>query len=162
MAKDKDLNDRVQEDPQKAKEDFDALEASVLVNDNVISLTEYNPDLKIINELNANHIYIENFGGKNAVTMRIYDEVTGKKEISYISTETFRNNYMNRTIAIGNRPAPIGHYWLQDSRRNTVKTITFDPNIAPGVVEVNGDRYLNLWDGLAVSPKKGSWKKTRS
>ena len=162
MAKDKDVNDKTQEDPDAAKKEFDAAYQDLLGGaDNVVNLEDHNPDLKIMNELNRNHIFIEDLGGKPAVTLMLYSEVTGKKELNFIHIESFKQIYMNRTIALGNRPVPIGQYWLQDSRRTTVKAITFDPSQTKQIIEIDGESYLNLWNGLGVAPIKGCWKKTR-
>lgn len=167
MAKEKDENDKLQENPQKAAEDFDNAYNSMLSGDqdNVVNLSEHNPDLAVITELNEKHIFIENLGGKSAISIRTYSEVTDREELDFISIETFKNIYMNRTISItvGNtvRHTPIGIHWLTDSRRRTVNSITFDPSQNQQIIEIQGKKYLNIWDGLGIRPTKGCWKKTR-
>lgn len=161
MAKDKDWSDAAKEDPEKAKAEFDELEANVLQGADITILEDHNPEIKALNELNSNHIFIQNLGGKSAVSIMTYSEVTEKEEIDFISVETFKNIYMNRTIVVGQKPISIAIHWLLDSRRNTVNSITFDPSTTDRFIEINDKRYLNLWVGMGLAPKKGCWNKTR-
>lgn len=156
MSKEKDWNDKAQQDPEQAKKDFEDIEAQELDVTNITQIEDHNPGLKILNDLNKKHVFIKNLGGKSAVSMYVYSEVTKRKELDFILLDTFKNMYMDMTI---NR-ITYGVFWLMDNRKNTVESITFDPSRESGIIEINGEKYLNLWNGLATTPAKGSWKRT--
>ena len=169
MAKNSDWNDDVKKDgKEKSKNRFDEIEKSVEEDfDNVINFQEaienIHEDLKIINELNKKHIFINSIGGKSYVTTKMYSEVTERRELEFLQIDTFRNIYMNRTIALDKKSVPIGHFWLQDSKRKTVDGVIFDPSSEDPIVEREGEKYLNLWEGFSCKPRKGKgkWKYTQ-
>src|SRR5687767_2604676 len=76
--------------------------------DALVSITTHiedkNPELKIINELNSKHVFINNFAGKSAVTVRQYSEVTEQEELAFLPLDTFKNCYLNRTIGVNGKP----------------------------------------------------------
>lgn len=160
MAKEEDWSDRAKRNKEKAKADFDRIEAEMTgvdINDpKVAALADYNAELKFMNELNSKHIFVNNMGGRNWVTSKGWNEVTEREELEFLQLDTFKNIYLNRTIG----KSPLGAWWLQETRRNTVDGVIFDPSEDQQIVERNDRRYLNLWEGFGVKPKRGCWKRT--
>lgn len=157
MAKEEDWNDRARKDKEAAKAEFDKIEESLIGTSAPIDLGEYNAEIKHLNELNAKHIFINNMGGRNYVTSKGWNEVTEREELEFLQLDTFRNIYLNKTIG----KSPLGAWWLQESRRNTVDGVIFDPSENSQIVERNDRKYLNLWEGFGVEVREGSWELTK-
>lgn len=164
MSKDKDWNDLLREKGlAQAKKEFE--EAGERELNNIISLEkeidERDSSAKIIRELNEKHIFINTIGGKSFVAAKVYSEVTEKKELEFLQLDTFKNIYLNRTYFDGKTHMTIGSLWLQSTRRTTVESVIFDPSSPSGIITRDEGRYLNLWEGFGVVPKKGTWKHTK-
>jgi hypothetical protein len=55
----------------------------------------------------------------------------------------------------------IGKWWLEHPARTSAQSVIFNPDLAPGLVQINGRSYLNLWHGWAVEPMPGDWSLIR-
>lgn len=118
-------------------------------------------EIKVMNELNNKHIFISNMGGKSWITDHIYSEVSEREELTFVTVETFKNMYMNKTIQISEKYAPThSEYWLKSPLRNSVDGVLFDPAFHTKIVNKGDRKYLNLWSGFNVEPKKGNWSRT--
>lgn len=159
MAKGKDWNDKIADDKEKAKKEFEESETNVI--DFLKVMEDKNPEIAILNELNNKHIFVNSFGGSPRVTTKIHNEVTNREEIEFITVDAFKNIYSNRFIPGYKIPPPYGKWWLAHEQRNTVDGVTFDPTTANPVVTVDDKKYLNLWEGFGVKPKKGYWYYTK-
>lgn len=111
-------------------------------------------------ELNARHAVIESLGVKGQC--RIMERLPtpdGRGVIAFQSFDDFGNRYDNRTKVVGKDKdgkdirMPLGKWWKKTAERRQFKTIAFKPN-GP---EILPDNVLNLWTGLGVVPKAGSW-----
>lgn len=120
----------------------------------------------ILAEMDKEHVFIGLIGKKGPyVTMKVPDEVTKKRVTVTVSPETFRGNYIGKDNNIKNpetgKIINKADLWLANTT-NRVSTITYDPSKAPGIIEdEHNDRLLNLWEGFAIEPKKGCWKRTQ-
>lgn len=161
MAKNKDWNDKIQEDKEKALKEFNDSEENENVIDFLARMEDKNPELAILNEMNKKHYFINSFGNSARVTNKVYNEVTNREEIEFITIDTFKNIYSNRFIPGYKVPVPFGKWWIENELRNTVESVTFDPSKNSEIVTINGKKYLNLWEGFGVKAKKGSWYHTK-
>lgn len=161
MAKGKDWNDGAKEDKEKTKKEMEESEAENNIMDFMEALQEKHPDIKILQELNKNHIFINSYGNNSRVTIKLYSEVTKREELEFITVDTFKNIYSNKFVPGYKIPMPQGKWWLAHELRNTVDSVTFDPSSNEQIVEVDNKKYLNLWEGFGIKPKKGSWRKIR-
>ena len=147
MVKEIDWNDKFTKDPTRAKEEFDKLEAELTGGSSiVVQLEEYNEELKVMNKLNSQHIFVNTLGGKNYVTTRIWNEVTEREEIEFVPLETFKNMYINKFVKneTDNKIMTEGMFWLADSGRNTVDSVVFDPSESNRIIDRNDKKYLNM------------------
>ncbi|GEM_PF-767144 len=117
----------------------------------------WDPDLL---ELNARHAVIESLGVKGQC--RIMERLPtpdGRGVIAFQSFDDFGNRYDNREKRVGSDKQgndimmPLGKWWKKKAERRQFKTIAFKPN-GP---EILPDNVLNLWTGLGIRPKAGSW-----
>lgn len=168
MAKDEDNNDNLiklgkEHFKQKITEstEVDAIDETL---GTVFNIEDADKNLKLINELNAKHIFVNTIAGNSYVTYKVYNEVTEREEVEFLRTETFKNIYSNRPVEDDSkRIISAGMFWLQESRRRTVDSIIFDPSEDKEIVERAGRKYLNMWEGFSTKPKykKGGWRKTQ-
>lgn len=112
--------------------------------------------------LNQKHAVIGNYGSKCAVLSWELWSVDQEVMIPTFQTFTdFRNRYMNRYVEKetedGVKKVPAGKYWLGSTRRLSYEAVAFEPG-GPDVLRGN---RLNLYRGMAVEPRKGSWKRLR-
>jgi len=80
--------------------------------------------------------------------------VTGRPEFSLISSNDLKNRLINRTLPDPKnieKTIPLSKIWMESHLRREYDGIVFDPS------EKIGNKYYNLWKGLAVKPKKGDW-----
>jgi hypothetical protein len=71
---------------------------------------------------------------------------------TFLRFQDFRNLYLNRRIAIGDRFMDVGRWWLTHSERRQHRGVIFKPAGPPIVND-----KLNLWRGWGVEPKRGDW-----
>lgn len=162
MAKETDWNDSFKKDPEATKKELDDL-VNGIIPSNVVSLEDHDDELKIVNELNKKHIFVNTVGGNSYITSKIYNEVTEREELEFLKIDTFKNIYSNRTIkdSTGKGYATIAVFWIGDSRRLTVDSVIFDPSSNERIVKRDDREYLNLWEGFSVEQKKGDWRLTK-
>lgn len=121
-----------------------------------------------LHNMNINHAFINSLGGKPCVMCEVYDEVLKKDILEFRSAAdiklTYSNNNVHLATSTGLKTVPLGKYWVEHPERRNYTTVVFDPQkpneFAPNPQKPN-DKVYNLWEGLAVVPKKGSWKKMR-
>lgn len=111
-----------------------------------------------LEELNKIHAFINSVGGKPMVLCHVYNVVAERKIIEFRSPEAIEKQYCNQSVSVftGERTVSIklGKWWIENADRRNYDTIIFDPSKPQ---EYEG--CLNLWEGFAVTPKKGLWKK---
>jgi hypothetical protein len=159
MAKDKDWNDKSQENKAAAKKEFEAAEQDLDIDNISFLFPGVQQNINKLEELNTKHIFINSSGGKSVVTHMVWSEVTEREEQEFISLETFKSIYSNDIMPSHRNEktnTTLGVWWLEHPKRRTLKGVIFDP-IRPK----EWNEYLNLWNGFAEVPKKGSWKHTR-
>ena len=112
----------------------------------------------LLQQMNADHAVIELYGGKCRVVSWQPSEADRKRlELVALSFEDFRNRYMNIRVKVGETKegnpvySTAGKWWLENPQRAQYRTVVFSPdgNSDPG--------DLNLWRGLAVTPRAGEW-----
>lgn len=90
-------------------------------------------------------------GGRAAVLRETYDKETGKTDITYLSTEAFKQFYSNVFVQVGRKEMPLGPYWLSHEDRRTYEGITFNPGR-------ESPNMYNLWRGFSYEPDPtGDW-----
>ncbi len=68
----------------------------------------------------------------------------------------FKDRFQNRKIAVSEKKSvSVADVWLDAPERRTFFRIEFRPDKTPGEYLEEGHRYLNLWKGFGVQPKKG-------
>lgn len=110
---------------------------------------------KMLSQMNEKHAIIIDYGGKPKISTYTYSNVYDKKMLTFIPVESFKLQYCNQTVTLGDKVMPLGIWWINHPKRKEYKTIVFDPSKPKEF-----DGCLNLWDGFNVSPIKGNWKKT--
>jgi len=113
--------------------------------------------------LNQKHSVIGNYGGKCMVLSWERWDINPREMIpTFQSFGDFQNRYKNRYVQKQNEEGevvkiPAGKFWLSAIARVTYDKVAFEPG-EPEVLEGN---RLNLWQGFAVTPRKGSWRLLR-
>ncbi len=137
------------------------------------------PDLK---EMNTRYAFVHDYGGKPAIKSLVYSPLHTKKVVSFMAVESIYTIYMNRIAKVTkmakNGGIPLGKWWMAQEHRKEYVAVTFEPNKEPGEYDVIDEyklkrakagetkldihvTYFNAWEGLAIEPLKGSWKKMR-
>lgn len=109
-----------------------------------------------LNEMNEKYAFICNYGGKSVVMEWVFDAVHGRKIISMRTPESILMQWSNQTAQIDTKILELGKYWLKHSGRREYQSVFFDPALPR-----EHNKCFNLYNGMAVTPKKGSWKRTR-
>jgi len=121
--------------------------------------------------MNKRYAFVQNIGGKPAVMCDLYNEYYKRKIKDFITPEALQMRYLPR-IALETEgtkfPANVAKWWLSHKYRKDYATITFEPDKEPGEYLVNEGEgedyattlYYNMWEGFAIKPKKGCWKRT--
>ena len=111
-------------------------------------------------DMNNKHAVISSLGGKCVVMEWAPSAITeGGTELAYQSFTSFKERYLNRYVEMPNgrglmAHVPLAPYWLAHPQRRQYEGLDLVPN-GPAVLP---GRYLNLWRGWGVEPRKGSWK----
>lgn len=139
---------------------------------NVVRVIDVDPDLRLLKEINEQHVFIKADKGASIAFMK-YSEVTEKDEIDFTSMDQFHRIWRNRKVEYESGNGRIykmeaGKWWENHERRNEVESVIFDPKLGDNsqggnfnIVEKNGKKYLNLWRGFSVQPAKGDWSRTK-
>ena len=109
-----------------------------------------------LKELNKEIAFIRDFNGKCAIMRSFPNPLTNKKKIVFHATESVLKDYANVAIPMGRSIIKLGHAWLSWSERRQYETVFFDPSLPEESMNC-----LNLWQGMDIQPKKGSWKRMR-
>jgi hypothetical protein len=76
--------------------------------------------------------------------------------------EKLQEALANRTVKVGEGAAAkevaAATYWMRHRQRNTYDRVLYDPE---GRLARREERVLNLWAGLARTPKRGNWSRIR-
>lgn len=129
--------------------------------------TPKSPDNPLI-ELNEKHAVIGNLGGKCLVLDWVPSAVDEKIKLpSFQTFNAFTERYGHRYLKVDvkkkngdteEESKPLGRFWLNWPHRKSYENIGMEPGadtILPGNI-------LNLWKGLAVDPKPGSWARMQA
>lgn len=94
-------------------------------------------------------------GGKCLIMKQIRDPIFGRKDVIFSSFGDFRNFFSNEKYWLENgngkaKKQTISDIWLNQPTRSQYQGIVFSPN-----QDVTEMAYYNMWQGLAVEPRKG-------
>lgn len=107
-----------------------------------------------IEELNSRHFAVT-IGGKFQIANERIDPIFKRNDLTFSSPQDFKNKYLNRTVPVatknGHVNQPIAGEWLKSPQRREYDCIVFQPSGE----QIEG--AYNLYQGLAVQPKKGEW-----
>lgn len=137
--------------------------------------------LSDLKEMNTRYAFVHNYGGKPAIKTMVYSELHGRNVVEFMGIDSIYAIYMNRiakeTEGYKNGGTSLGKWWMIQEHRKEYVGVTFEPDRAPGEYEVVDDfkvlraqtekttdihvTYFNTWEGFAILPIKGSWKKLR-
>jgi hypothetical protein len=117
-----------------------------------------------VDELNARYFVLKDYEGDCVVGEWTQSEtVPGHKTLSTRSFTAFKNAHDNQHVDVGKnddgspKRRRRGTAWLTHGARRDYEGVRFDPNGAPVIAGC-----LNLWQGLAVEPTRGSWSRMRA
>jgi hypothetical protein len=127
-----------------------------------ILVPSYNEADHLVQLMNQKHAVIGNYGNRCAVmSWERWNVDTRQLVPTFQNPADFKNRYANKSVELrtdkGTKYVPAGHYWFTNPRRVTYEAISFEPS-EPKILPGN---RLNLWQGFAVKPQKGSWRLTR-
>ncbi|WP_036285541.1 primase-helicase family protein [Methylocystis sp. ATCC 49242] len=110
--------------------------------------------------INKEHCFVLE-SGKATVMRRVWQPQLGHHAYDRLTTHDFCATFTNRFVAVptangGVKYVPLGKFWLANPiRRQCLGGVILDPS------NQAGDEYLNLWEGFAVEPRKGTWRLMR-
>ena len=116
--------------------------------------------------MNGKHAFIHHLNGKPAITSMVYNEYHEKEILSFVTPESIEKIYSNVNMAALTKGGKdtfvgLGKWWTSHPHRRDYITATFEPEKPVGEYMTPTGPILNTWEGFAIEPKKGSWKKTR-
>ena len=103
--------------------------------------------VSILDEMNAKHCVV-NEGGKFRIFTESFDPVLKRQYYGRSTKGDFEDLYCNRTVEVGDKLVPLGHWWVRQGMRRQYNGVIFDP-------ERTHEGWLNLWRGWAVQPSNG-------
>lgn len=109
------------------------------------------PKLK---EMNDKHAFINSVGGRPMVMCSIYSAAANRHVIEFRSPESIAVQYSNQTVQVDRSYMELGKWWIKNSNRREYDSVIFDPS-----KEREAHGCYNLWEGITVEPKKGSWRR---
>jgi len=109
-----------------------------------------------LTKMNEKHAFINSFGGSPMVLCKIYSVVANRDIIEFRSPDAIKTQYSNESIKLGNGYIELGKWWIRHKNRREYETIIFDPT-KPKIY----NNCLNMWEGLTITPTKGSWYYTK-
>ena len=126
------------------------------VNTVVGQVLKYQPgdlDDDTLEEMNKKHAVVM-LQGKTFVLNKDFDPSIDRKLVTFSTFTDFKNRYCNKYSFLDGSNKSLAQCWLSSSKRKTYDGLIFDP-------EKNHKNFYNLYQGLAVVPKKGEWNKFR-
>jgi len=101
--------------------------------------------------MNGKHAVV-NDSGRFRVYSRGQDPIHGGRCWISSARKDFEDLYSNRRVQVGRdgEILPVAKWWLAHRDRRQYQGVVFDP-------EREHPGQLNLWEGWAIEPKKGSW-----
>lgn len=120
-----------------------------------------------LRNMNETYAFVRNIGGKPAIMCKLYNEYYKKEIVDFITAEGLNLILRNKQVdsPLSKTPVKLSDWWLGHQFRKDYETITFEPDKPPGeyTTHKNGNpiMYWNMWEGWAIEPKKGCWKKAR-
>lgn len=103
--------------------------------------------------MNKKHVVVM-LQGKTFVLNKDFDPSINRKLVTFSTFTDFKNRYCNKYSFLDGSNKSLAQCWLSSSKRKTYDGLIFDP-------EKNYKNFYNLYQGLAVVPKKGKWNKFR-
>lgn len=119
---------------------------------------DLSPDDDYIKYYNESH-FVTFFGGKCRVVEEYMEPIFNRPSLRLMTVRDFQDFNVNRRVPAPTKQNPdatvsTAKLWLEDgSRREFKRGIIF----APGMPET--PNYYNLWRGLNIKPKKGTWQR---
>jgi hypothetical protein len=109
-----------------------------------------------IDSLNVKHAFVME-GGKATILRENEDPITARKFYDRISTADFEKAYRNQEfVGADEKRASLGVLWMKSPRRRQyLGGVVFDP------ANRHGADHKNLWEGFAIEPGEGSWRRLR-
>lgn len=114
-----------------------------------------------LEEMNKQHFFIENDGDKSWVAEWVWDTNKKNRMLSLQRKNDFFDRYANKRVKVGDETVTLGKAWFESPNRRQYHSVFFDPG-APheqAVDEEGKVTRLNLWRGLALEPREGSWNR---
>lgn len=117
---------------------------------------------KLVAEFNDKFMVV-NEAGRAVIYAPAEDPILHRRYFDRLGFGDLRQLYMNRVIEVGQDEKgnpilrPVAEVWLHHlERRQFIRGVTFDPS---GRTTPEGT--LNLWQGFAIQPRRGSWERLR-
>jgi hypothetical protein len=105
---------------------------------------------ELLERMNEKYCVVPISGKVRVVT---WEEERGRKVPRFYGFEDFRGLLNNKKVRKGNKQIGIGSWWLDHEERRQYDGLVFQPDQESVV-----DNRLNLWQGWAITPRKGSWR----
>lgn len=109
-----------------------------------------------LDDMNKKHAFIQSVYGKPMVLCNIYDPMTDSYKEDFRDPNSIMMQYCNQTAMAGDKVMELGRWWVKHPKRREYETVIFDPNLPKEYRSC-----YNMWQGMAVTPKRGSWRHTR-
>lgn len=120
----------------------------------------------IIEEINAKYVHVIHGGGNRPIAAFVYNEVVERKALTFIPIDEFFRAWGDRSVG----KVAAGQFWIQQAERSKVEGIVFDPRYSKkdndskfNIIEIDGESYLNMWEGFAVEAAqvRGGWRRAQ-
>ena len=148
----KNIEANANDHPNFAQGPLENRELSIIIK----QVLKYQPgdlDDDTLEEMNKKHAVVM-LQGKTFVLNKDFDPSINKKLVTFSTFTDFKNRYCNKYSFLEGSNKSLAQCWLSSSKRKTYDGLIFDP-------EKNHKNFYNLYQGLAVVPKKGKWNKFR-
>ncbi len=148
----KNIEANANDHPNFAQGPLENREISIIIK----QVLKYQPgdlDDDTLEEMNKKHAVVM-LQGKIFVLNKDFDPSINTKLVTFSTFTDFKNRYCNKYSFLDGSNKSLAQCWLSSSKRKTYDGLIFDP-------EKNHKNFYNLYQGLAVVPKKGKWNKFR-
>ena len=120
---------------------------------------------RMLTEMNRNHAFIGNYGGKAVVSDLVpVADNPGKQRFEFVSVDSIRVRYCNKFVPGSESRAArvaLGTWWVNHPYRREYAGVVFEPN-GEDTVWLHQKHYLNLWQGWPIEPVQGDWSLMRA